>query len=273
MRIPALLICFVMLATGIQSQTYAEWVEKSYDYLEADKLSMAEECLQSALRLEPANPNNFALLTNLGTIQRQQGKWEEAITSYTAALGRQPENTGILDSRASLYVEVGDVENAINDYTNLLALEPTNQNALYNRGLLYLQEKVFLMAEADFDRMLELNEKSVHGRVGHALLEKMRGNYDYSERIYNYLISKLPRDWSLYEGRADLYFQMGKNARAIADINRVFSETEPSASLYVLRGKVKVAQHEREAAQKDFQKALEMGYDAETINELMKTAK
>ena len=73
----------------------------------------------------------------------------------------------------------------------------------------------------------------------------MRGNYEESERIFNYLISQMPRDWLLYEGRADVYFMMGKNARAMADINKVFIESTPSASLYVLRGKVKLTQYEK----------------------------
>ena len=89
----------------------------------------------------------------------------------------------------------------------------------------------------------------------------------------NYLISQMPRDWLLYEGRADVYFMMGKNARAMADINKVFTESTPSASLYVLRGKVKLAQYEKASAATDFQKALEMGYDKTVIDELMKMTK
>ena len=50
-----------------------------------------------------------------------------------------------------------------------------------------------MWAEQDFDKILEVNEKSVRGRLGHAILEKMRGNYDESERIFNYLISEMPR--------------------------------------------------------------------------------
>lgn len=269
MKILAIFTLFSLLAVNLHSQTYLDWVEKSFDYLDKNELTSAEECLQAAMHLEPANPNNYALLTNLGTIQRRQGKMEEAEISYTAALSRHPENAALLENRASLYVDMGEPEKAILDYNALIQLEPINQDALYNRGLLYLHQKDYLLAEADFDRILEINEKTVPGRVGHALLEKMRGNYDESERIYNYLISKLPRDWGLYEGRADLYFLMGKNARAMADLNRLFTETEPSASLYVLRGKVKVSLFERESAKRDFLKAQEMGYDPKVIEELL----
>ena len=117
-----------------------------------------------------------------------------------------------------------------------------------------------MWAEQDFDKILEVNEKSVRARLGHAILE----------RIFNYLISEMPRDWILYEGRADLYFMMGKNARAMADIEKVFTESEPTANLYVLRGKIKLAQYEKERAALDFKKAESMGYNKEVIKELLK---
>jgi tetratricopeptide (TPR) repeat protein len=263
-----------MLTTSYaSSQTYEELIGKSYDYLDKDDLPAAEECLKAAMRLESAHPYNYALLTNLGTIQRRQGKMEDALLSYTAALNRQPESEIILENRASLYVETGEHEKALVDYTTLLIKNPINQDALYNRGLIYVRKKDFLSAEEDFDKILEVNEKSVHGRLGHAILEKVRGNYDESERIYNYLIGELPREWPLYESRADLYFLMGKNGRAMADINKLFIETTPKADLYILRGKVKLAQYERESAAKDFLTAKEMGYDPAVADELIRMTK
>lgn len=273
MRILVVFAALFLSVFSCYAQSYQELIEKSYDYLDKNDLSASEESLKAAMRLEPGNPANYALLTNLGTIQRRQGKLEDALLSYTAALSRDSKNTTILENRASLYTELGETEKAMIDYTTLLLLEPSHQEALYCRGLLYLQQKNYVLAETDFDKILELNEKSVRGRLGHAILEKMRSNYDESEKIFNYLISEMPRDWVLYEGRADVYFMMGKNARAMADINKIFTEIKPGASLYVLRGKVKLSQYEKESAALDFQKAKEMGYDQAVIDELMKMTK
>lgn len=266
-----LTIFFISCGFGhLSAQTYEEWIQKSCDYFDKNDLVSAEEALKNAMREEPGNPANFALLCNLGTIQRRQGKKQEALVSYTAALSRHPKSVTILENRASLYTELGEIDKAINDYNVLLIVDPEHQESLYARGLLYLAQKKYAAAEGDFDKILQLNEKSVLARMGYAILEKTRGNYDESERIYNYLIDKMPRDWILYEGRADLYFLMGKNARAMNDINRIFVESEPTASLYILRGKVKLAQYEKESAKNDFLKAQEMGYDQTIVNELLR---
>ncbi|HIX22875.1 MAG TPA: tetratricopeptide repeat protein [Candidatus Parabacteroides faecavium] len=264
-------IFFISCGFGsLSAQTYEEWIQKSCDYFDKNDLVSAEEALKNAMREEPGNPANFALLCNLGTIQRRQGKKQEAIVSYTAALSRHPKSVTILENRASLYTELGEIDKAINDYNALLIVDPEHQESLYARGLLYLAQKKYAAAEGDFDKILQLNEKSVLARMGYAILEKTRGNYEESERIYNYLIDKMPRDWILYEGRADLYFLMGKNARAMSDINRIFVESTPNASLYILRGKVKLAQYEKESAKKDFLKAQEMGYDQAIVEELLR---
>ena len=258
-------------AQHLCAQTYEELILKSYDYVEKDDLPAAEESLKAAMRLEPANKLNFTLLTNLGTIQRRLGHLDDALLSYTAALNQQPKNETILENRATLYTEMGEMELAMNDYQTLLAVNPLHEEALYQRGLLHIHSNNSILAEIDFDRIMEINQETVKGRLGFAILEKVRQNYVECEEILNYLISKHPNYLLLYEERAELFFLTDRRARAMTDLNKVFAETpNPSAEQYVLRGRIKLAQFEKESAALDFRKALSLGYDSETIENLLK---
>ena len=131
------------------AQSYEELIEKSYDFVDKGDLVSAEESLKTAMRKEPANPLNYALLTNLGTIQRRQGKLQKALISYTSALSGHTKNITILENRASLYTELGETEKALNDYNTLLIENPEHQEALYCRGLLYIQLQNYMWAEQD----------------------------------------------------------------------------------------------------------------------------
>ena len=122
MKILAILAALFLSIGYGYAQTYEKFVEKSFDFLDKNDLVSAEESLRAAMRLEPGNPNNYALLMNLGTIQRRQGKLEDALLSYTAALSRHPNNEAILENRAGLYTEMGEIEKATNDYNALLIL-------------------------------------------------------------------------------------------------------------------------------------------------------
>ena len=261
---------FLQTNVSINAQTYVELVSKSYDYLEIDDYLSAEEILKEAMRLEPTNKLNFTLLSNLGTIQRRLGHLDDALLSYTAALSQQPNNQPILENRAALYTEMNEMELAMGDYHTLLAINPNNEEALYQRALLYIQSNHILSAEGDFARILEINEESVKGRLGFAILEKVRQNYVESEEILNYLISKYPNYLLLYEERAELFYLTNRRGRAMNDLNKVFAETSnPSAELYVLRGRIKLAQYEKESAAIDFRKAQSLGYDGVIIEDLL----
>lgn len=269
--VSVILIGIVLCGHGLSAQTYEEMIKKSYEYADANDLPAAEEALKAAMRLEPANKFNFALLTNLGTIQRRQGKTDDALISYTAALSQRPKDELILINRAELYTEMNEIEKAISDYSTLIVHYPTHEQGLYNRGLLYINTGEFLLAQTDFELIVDTYKDTFLGRFGYAILEKARGNYDESEIIFNYLIDKYPDNLRALEERAELYFLTKRNARAMADLNKVFKATaEPSAELYMLRGRIKLAQYEKESAAVDFKKARDLGYDPETVDRLVK---
>ena len=264
-------IGIVLYGQSLQAQTFEELVIKSYEYSDSSDLPAAEESLKAAMRLEPANKLNFALLTNLGTIQRRQGKYEDALISYSAALSQRPKDEVILLNRAKLYTEVGEAEKAIFDYNTLIDIFPTHEEGLFSRGLLYINTGQYVLAETDFNFILKTYDDTFLGRFGYAILEKARGSYDNSEIIFDYLAEKYPDNMRIFEERAELYFLTKRNARAISDLNKVFaSTTEPSAELYMLRGRIKLAQREKESAAIDFRKARDMGYDAETVERMLK---
>jgi tetratricopeptide (TPR) repeat protein len=271
MKILYIFLITTAFGTVLTAQTYEKFVEKSYLYSDSGNFPAAEECLKAAMRLEAANPLNYALLTNLGTIQRRQGKFEDALISYTAALSQRPEDEMILFNRAELYTDMNFPDKAIADYNSLIVKYPNNEKALYGRGLLYIQTGEFILAESDFEHILDKYPDTFSGRFGLAILEKARGSYDDSEIIFNYLIDKYPDNVRVLEERAELYFLTKRNGRAIADLQKVFADTkEPSAEMYMLRGRIKLAQYEKASAALDFKKALELGYNKETVGKLIK---
>ncbi len=271
-------ICnYLLFSFSCFSQTYDEFVAHSFDYLEKGDLFGAEESLKNALRKEPANPQNVLLLSNLGTIQRREKKFRDALVSYTSALSRSPRSTVLLSNRASLYTEMGDYENAITDYTLLLAIDEKNENVLYERGLLYLSKKDYIAAEIDFEKILEINPNTLNGRKGIATLCKLRGEYTDAEKIYNFLISKFPEDSNLYLSRAELFLMKDKNSRASSDINKALSLEERTGMknpyTYILRSQLKIRQYEKKSAKQDIELAISLGYDKEKAEDLLKLCK
>lgn len=78
MKILAILAALFLSIGYGHAQTYEKFVEKSFDFLDKNDLVSAEESLRAAMRLEPGNPNNYALLIEFsGRCQLyDKGNWK-----------------------------------------------------------------------------------------------------------------------------------------------------------------------------------------------------
>ena len=254
---------FLLGIICLHAQDKPDWLSLSFDYIKENKLDSAEYALKALLKSAPDNPVNPYLLNNLGTVQRRLGKFDEALLSYTAALGEFPKQPTFLEARASLFAEMGQAQNAILDYSALLNENPNDEEALYQRGLLYLQIKNTDLAEADFRKMLDLNPNSLYARRGFASLAKFRGDYEDAEKMYNYLLDKKPDDFNIYAGRAELYLLMNRPGKAYSDINkaiRLAGEDSKNPYLYIIRYRTKLLLHDEDGANIDLKKAISLGY-------------
>ena len=154
------------------SNDYQTFIDSSFVALENESYESAETYLKKAMRIEPANPNNYILLSNLGTIQRNLHKYDDAVISYSSALMLAPKSLTLLQNRASLYSDLTQWDNACEDYNAILAIDEDNEEALYRRGLIRVEQNDFVAAKSDFERLVKNNANSSLGRMGIATILK-----------------------------------------------------------------------------------------------------
>ena len=130
--------CLITANLSLKAQSYTDYIDSSFIYIEAGNLTKAENALLKALRTEPANPGNVLLLSNLGTIQRNLGKLPEALQSYNNALVMSPKSLTLLNNRAALWAEMDSLQRAKDDYSSILFIDEKNEESLYRRGLIFL---------------------------------------------------------------------------------------------------------------------------------------
>ena len=225
----------------------------------------AESYLRQALRLAPKGQLQAMLLNNLGGLQLLQGKDDAALLSFGAALEPSPNDPTTRYNRAQLFVRKKNYKAALTDLSLLISAYPKNELYHYQRAMVYLLTKEYDLAENDLRAIIDGNGESLKARVGFALLETMRGNYNEAERLYAYLTDKLPRNAEVYEGRARMFLARGMRGFAQRDINLAFeyAQGKVPATLYRLRaelheslGNEKEAEEDRKQAETLERKAL-----------------
>ncbi len=256
-----------------QSLTYLEWVDKSANHIENNELDSAAISLEEAMRLDPANENNPVLLLNLGIMQRQLGRYEDAFVSFTSALPNNPLPQVTLHNRASLLVDMNRLSEAMEDYTALIRNYPDDVEAYYRRGILYLDEHERSKAEADFRKSEEIDPNHMFTKLSKALVYKLDNNWGEAVNIYTDLINTEENpDASFYLNRAECYINMGQSLLASADLRSIELVQTGNPYFFFLRGRVRLEQFDKVAARADFNKAKSMGYDSEIVDEWLKKA-
>lgn len=273
------LFSFVIIAffsahiAELNAQTYEEYVTLSFDYIEQDSLKKAEEAIKNALKLEPGNPGNGLLLGNLGTIQRQQGKPQEAEQSYTIGLGFIPNNLSLLNSRASLYAEMAEYDKAIDDYTSIIYQEAENEDAYYQRALCRLMNSDTLGARLDLEQIDKFNPQSAKSRLGMAYVYKAQRMWREASELYDALIKRNPNSASLYRERAEVFYLSSRMGAALADIDKSISLSPRDPYSYILRAQIRYARKDKEFARRDLNQALELGLPEAEAGDLIQKLK
>lgn len=257
----------------LSAQTYDDYLNQSFDYLETDSLQAAEQALKAALKLEPGNPANGAVLLNLGTIQRRQGKLEEAAESYTVGLGFMPDNALLLKSRAQLYAELEDYSKAIADYSMLILQQPDDEELLYDRALCRLMTQDTLGARLDLETIDHINPMSAKSRLGMALVYKAKGQWREAAELYDVLIERNPRSASLLRDRAEVHYLSNRFGAALDDINKSIGISPRDPLSYILRAQIRYARGDKEYARRDLNQALDLGLKEEEAGDLVQKLK
>lgn len=268
-----IVITLLFFAFNSFSQTYEELVSKSLDYIDSKEYVAAEETLKQAMRKEPANPGNILLLSNLGTVQRELGKSQEALISYSSALSKYPDNVFVLQNRAALLCEMDSLNAAMRDYNVILSLDENNIEALYRRGLIYMSEKNYLAAETDFEKVIEIKPNYLPAHNSLLYTIKSREDWQEAESKYTDLIYEYKDIPQFYVGRAECYLNLKKLARAKEDLNKALELKYNDPTLYMIRGQLNLQQFDKFSARQDFMKAKELGADEKIIDEYLSLCK
>lgn len=72
---------------------------------------------------------------NQGNAFFKEGKYDEAIQSYTKAIEMNPSNTVYFSNRAGAYLNKGELQNALQDSEKCLSLDPKFIKGYTRKGL------------------------------------------------------------------------------------------------------------------------------------------
>lgn len=97
---------------------------------------MADKQVEPLLAKLKHDPNNSALLNQVGTVYKATHQFKEAIEYYQKALQADPKNVGARTDLASCLYYEGDVDGAMSQLQQSLTYKSNDANSLFNLGMI-----------------------------------------------------------------------------------------------------------------------------------------
>ena len=156
---------------------YLDAIEK---YTEAIKLDSRHLEAYANRGLSYTSIPDFFRATNADgeLIDPDQPAWDLAIDDFTAAIEldekhQHPEIALLFMNRGFAYGNFNKPEESLADYNTAIQIRPDFAEAYCNRALLHYKQDRFDLAEADFQKVLELSPSAQAGEMARDMLEKL----------------------------------------------------------------------------------------------------
>ena len=156
---------------------YLDAIEK---YTEAIKLDSRHLEAYANRGLSYTSIPDFFRATNADgeLIDPDQPAWDLAIDDFTAAIEldqkrQHPEIALLFMNRGFAYGNFNQPEESLADYNTAIQIRPDFAEAYCNRALLHYKQDRFDLAEADFQKVLELSPSAQAGEMARDMLEKL----------------------------------------------------------------------------------------------------
>ena len=124
--------------------------------IEEEKYEEAAARLIDAIGIEPGNPANLILKSNLGMVYSCLGRDSLAIATLDEVTNQAPNMSAAILNRGRIKLKINDNEGAYNDFCRVIEIDSVNADARYFRGMMALYGGNKSMAENDFKKLEQI---------------------------------------------------------------------------------------------------------------------
>ena len=229
---------------------------------------LAESLFLKAMRMEPANPSNVLLMSNLGMVRFYQGNDSMALSTLDDALRMAPNATVLIANRAKVLSAMGRQSDALADWERVLAIDSLNVDALYFHVLATIGSGDSVSSVADLQRLELLAPGDVRTNFAKATFLTSRGLYAQAVGPLRKVVEASPRA-EHYASLAIAHIMSGSLSEAADDIARGLEIDPAYGELYLYRALLNKLRYRPADARADAQRAVSLGIPKRRAEPLM----
>lgn len=233
------------------------------------KYDEAAARLIDAMAVEPGNPANLILKTNLGMVYSSLDRDSLAIATLDDVISRAPKMTVARLNRGKINLKINRNDSAIADFSRVIELDSVNYDARYFRGMMSLYGGDKETAEGDFLVLEGTQPERQRTWLALATLYSMTGRDRKAVEYFKKLIENEPAP-EYYSALAGCYLAINNLSDASSIIADGLKLYPVDPELYYYRAWLNRDSFRLDDARSDANRAIRYGASPDKVNALFK---
>lgn len=237
-----IILCLMFLCT---TSVWAQKMKRpdSYNYnrgVEAIQNNNVEEALEYLNKEIGEYPDNGYAYSWIALVRNHLEEYGKALTAINMAIKKIPSKdkeyvSFAYSTRAAIYLNLEDTVHAIKDYSQAISATPEDSRIYNQRAQIYYEQGKYSLADADYNRMISLDEGDVMGYMGIGRNANAQKRWDDAVKQFDHVI-RLASDYSsAYSFRAVSFFNQKKYDKAIDDVVTALSIDGDNKAFYFMQ--------------------------------------
>lgn len=186
------------------------------------------------------HPDNGYAYVYISILRYGNQEYGKALTAVDNALKRLPKKDKewrslTFASRAEVYTAMGDTIKAMGDLSRAIQIDPSNARFYNTRAQLNYELKNYALADADYQKMINLDQGDVMGYMGIGRNANARKDWENAIAQFNQVIKLAPDYSSGYSFRADAYIGQEKWSEATDDLVKALDIDGDNKAFYLMQ--------------------------------------
>ena len=231
-----LILTFVSIHIMAQNRPETYNYKRGVEAVQNEKNDEALDFFNKDLAENPKNGYSYSWVAWLRLNEEEYGR---ALTAANLAIKYLPKKDAeyvifAYNTRAGVYLHLADTTKAISDYSAAIKINSEEASSYKQRAQLYYEQGRYDLADADYQKMIDLKPGDVMGYMGKGRNAIDQKRWDDAIKLFDY-VEKLANDYSsVYAFRAEAYMGKEKWSEATDDLVKALSIDWDRKAMYML---------------------------------------
>ncbi|MFH1287296.1 MAG: tetratricopeptide repeat protein [bacterium] len=165
---------FVVLCLSVLFVANCQNKEKVSDKRTQEQEAMAMQRINEYERILEINPNDLEILTALGNVYYDVGRWDKAVENYLKVLAIDSTDVNVRTDMGTAYKQMGLYDLAEREFKKGIEIDPKHSKAHYNLGVVYHDQGKYKETLAEWEKSYDLEQDPYFKETAKRNIEQLK---------------------------------------------------------------------------------------------------